>query len=204
MITTHIVVSIVIGIIIGTFIGFWTRKRIVENQFDSIKNYSKKIINEAHRKAKTLKKEALLQAKDTFYQMKLDFEKETKEKRGQLQSQERRLFNKEENLDKKIERLEQKEKYITKKEKSVEQIENDIRRKQSQYEEVLADERVQLERLSGISSKEAKKLLIKSMESEARHDAAKLIRGIENDTKETARREANNILALAVKRYAGD
>jgi len=84
------------GIVLGLLIGFWTRKRIVENQFDSIRNYSKKIINEAHKKAKTIKKEAALRAKDTFYQMKLDFERETKEKREQLQAQERRLFHKEE------------------------------------------------------------------------------------------------------------
>ena len=68
------------GIILGVIIGFWSRKRIVESQFDSIKNYSKKIINEAHQKAKTIKKEASLKAKDTFYQMRVEFEKETKEK----------------------------------------------------------------------------------------------------------------------------
>ncbi len=66
------------GIILGVIIGFWSRKRIVESQFDSIKNYSKKIINEAHQKAKTIKKEASLKAKDTFYQMRVEFEKDTK------------------------------------------------------------------------------------------------------------------------------
>ena len=113
------IVGVLAGIIFGAFLGLWIRKRIIEKQFESIKSYQKKIINEAHRKAKTIKKEAMLRAKDTIYQMKLDFEKETKEKRGQLQAQERRLFHKEENLDKKVEQYENRDKSLTKKEKNI-------------------------------------------------------------------------------------
>jgi ribonuclease Y len=192
------------GIVMGLLIGFWMRKRIVENQFDSIRNYSKKIINEAHKKAKTIKKEAALRAKDTFYQMKLDFERETKEKREQLQAQERRLFNKEESLDKKIEQSEQKEKRLGKREKDIESIERDVKAKQTDYEQLLVRQRQELERVAGISSEEAKAMLIASMEAEAKHDGAKLIRKIENETRELAQRKAQEILALAVKRYAGD
>ena len=84
--------ALVAGVLLGLLIGFWGRKRIVEKQYDSIRNYSKKIINEAHKRAKALKKEAAIRAKDTVYQMKLDFEKETKEKKEQLLAQERRVF----------------------------------------------------------------------------------------------------------------
>ena len=192
------------GIILGLLIGFWTRKRIVENQFDSIRNYSKKIINEAHKKAKTIKKEAALRAKDTFYQMKLDFEKETKEKREQLQAQERRLFHKEESLDKKTEQSEQREKRLARREKDIEGIEADLKKKQAEYERLIISQRQELERVAGISCEEAKAMLIGSMEAEAKHDAAKLIRKIENETREIAQRKAQEILALAVKRYAGD
>jgi len=204
MITIQWVVAILAGIILGIPIGVWVRKRIIEKEFDSIKNYSKKIINEAHRKAKTVKKEAVLRAKDTLYQMKLDFEKETKEKKGQLHVQERRLFNKEENLDKKVEQYEQRERTIEKRERNSGQIEEDLKKKQTQYDELIATQRHQLERLAGISSKEAKELLIKSMESEAKYEAAKFIRKIENEAKETSQRKSQEILALSVKRYAGD
>ena len=204
MITIQLIIVAVAGIILGVLIGFWTRKRIVEAQFDSINNYSKKIINEAHSKAKTLKKEAMLRAKDTLYQMKLDFEKDTKEKKGQLQAQERRLFHKEENLDKKIDQYENRERTIEKREKKIKQIEDDLNRKQTQYDELITNQRHQLEKLAGISSKEAKELLIISMESEAKHDAAKIIRRIENEAKETSKRKSQEILALAIKRYAGD
>jgi ribonuclease Y len=192
------------GILFGLLIGFRGRKRIVEKQYDSIRNYSKKIVNEAHKRAKALKKEAAIRAKDTVYQMKLDFEKETKEKKEQLLTQERRLFHKEESLDKKIDQYEQREKKLLKKEKDVETIEEDLKVKHVQLEDLLSSQRKELERVASISSEEAKRLLINSMEEEAKHESAKLIRRIEIEAREAAERKAQEILALAIKRYAGD
>jgi len=204
MITVQIIIAALAGIILGIFVGFGIRKRVIERQFESIKDYSKKIINEAHRKAKTVKKEAMLRAKDTIYQMKVDFEKETKEKKGQLQAQERRIFHKEENLDKKIEQYENRDRSLDKREKKVSHAEESLKNKHAEYEDLIIKQRYQLERVAEISSEEAKKLLVASMESEAKHDAAKLIRRIENETRETSQRKSQEILALAVKRYAGD
>jgi len=194
----------VVGILLGLLFGFWTRKRVVERQYDSIRNYSKKIINEAHKRAKGLKKEAAIRAKDTIYQMKLEFERETKEKKEQLVVQEKRLFHKEENLDKKIEQYEQREKKLVRKEKDMETIEEDMKAKHAQLGEMVVNQRKELERLAGLSSEEAKALLIGSLEEEAKVDAAKLMRRIENETREAAQRKAQEILGLAIKRYAGD
>jgi ribonuclease Y len=196
--------ALVAGVLSGLLVGFRARKKMVERQYESIRNYSKKIINEAHKKAKALKKEAAIRAKDTFYQMKVEFEKETKEKKEQLATQEKRLFHKEENLDKKIEQYEQKEKRHAKREKDLEVIEGDLKAKQAQYEELLARQKQELERLARMSGEEAKALLISSMEEEAKHDAAKVIRRIENEAREAAHRKAQEILGLAIKRYAGD
>jgi ribonuclease Y len=193
MITIQMIGIILGGIFLGVIVGFWARKRIVESQLDSV-----------HGKAKTIKKEAMLHAKDTLYQMKLDFEKETKEKKDQFQALERRLFHKEENLDKKMEQYEQKERKIARRENDIKQVEEDLAKNQAQLEELIAHQRQQLERLAGLSSMEAKDLLIKSMESEARHDAAKLFRRIENEAKEKAKVDAQEIIALAIKRYAGE
>jgi ribonuclease Y len=195
---------LLVGVLLGLLIGFWGRKRIVEKQYDSIRNYSKKIINEAHKRAKALKKEAAIRAKDAVYQMKLDFEKETKEKKEQLLTQERRLFHKEESLDKKIEQYEQKEKKLLKREKDLETTEEDLKAKHLEMEDLLLLQRKELERVAGISSEEAKALLLNSMEEEAKHESAKLIRKIDIETRETAQRKAQEILALAIKRYAGD
>jgi ribonuclease Y len=195
---------LLVGMLLGLLIGFRGRKRIVEKQYDSIRNYSKKIVNEAHKRAKALKKEAAIRAKDTVYQMKLDFEKENREKKEQLLTQERRLFHKEESLDKKIDQYEQREKKLLRKEKDIEMTEEDLKARHLEMENLLSSQRKELERVAGISSEEAKNLLINSMEEEAKHESAKLIRRIEGEARETAQRKAQEVLSLAIKRYAGD
>ena len=188
----------------GGVIGFLIRKKIIESRIDAIEKYSKKILAEAQKEAKALKTEAALQAKDAVYQMKLDFEKETKERRHQFQIQEKRLFNKEESLDRKIDQLEKREGRISVRESSIDRIEKDLTNKQGEFEQVLAEQRRQLEKLAGISRDEAKQMLISSMEEEAKHDAAKLVRKIEAEAKEQSDRKAQEIISLAIKRYAGD
>jgi ribonuclease Y len=200
----QIVGIILLGLATGIPLGVLLRKKIVEGRVDSIEQYSKKILADAQKEAKTIKREAALQAKDTLYHTKVEFENETKEKKEQLLIQEKRLFHKEENLDKKIEHLEKREGRIAEKERSIDRIEKELHRKQSEYDRAIAEQRKQLERIAGISSEEAKRILINSMELEAKHDAAKIIRRIENEAKAQADRKAQEILALAVKRYAGD
>jgi len=204
MITIQMIITASAGIIFGIIIGFLVHKKIIDRQLETINSYSTKIINDAHKEAKTIKKDAMLRAKDTIYQMKLDFEKETKEKKGLLQVQERRLFNKEESLDKKIHLYESKDNSLLKREKDIEQIENDLKKKHAEYEGLIDKQRNQLEKTAGISSEEAKKILVLSMEDEAKHDGAKLIRRVENETRETAKRKAQEIIALATKRFAGE
>jgi ribonuclease Y len=200
----HIIGIVLLSAIIGILVGFFVRKKIVESRVDSIEKYSKKILAEAQKEARTTRKEAALQAKDSLYQMKVEFEKETKEKKEQLLIQERRLIHKEENLDRKIEQLEKRESRTAERERNVDQIEKESMKKEREWERLITDQRKQLERLAGISSDEAKQLLINSMELEAKHDAAKMIRKIENEAKGIADRKSQEILALAVKRYAGD
>jgi ribonuclease Y len=146
----------------------------------------------------------MLRAKDTIYQMKLDFEKETKEKKGQLQALERRLFHKEENLDKKISQYEGRENLLFKREKNISQMEEEVQKKQIEVEEMITRQRSQLEALAGISSDEAKKILVISMEEEAKHEAVKLIRKVDNEARENAKRKSQEIIGLAIKRYAGE
>ncbi|MBN1102683.1 MAG: ribonuclease Y [Deltaproteobacteria bacterium] len=192
------------GILLGLLIGLWVRKRILEKQYDSIREYSRKIINEAHKTAKSIKRESALKAKDAFYQMKVDFEKESQEKKEQLQLHEKRLLHKEETLDKKIEQYEQREKKSGKREKDLELAEEEMKKRQAEYESLLTNQRQELERVAGLSCEEAKTLLMASMEEEARHEAAKLMRRIETETREAAGRKAQEIIGLAIKRYAGD
>ncbi len=192
------------GSILGAVIGFLVLKRTGRGEIESAKKYKEKTINEAHRQAKTIKKEALVRAKDNLYQMKVEFEEETKEKREQLLALEKRLYHKEEILDKKSEQYERKESAIVAKEKNAIRIEESLLKNKKDLDGLLAEQQRELERLAGISSREAKELLMKSMESDARHEATKLIRRIDSEARETAKRKAQETLGLAIKRYAGE
>jgi len=204
MLVTQLVIVALAGIVAGAVIGIIVRKKMADSKLDSAEEYSRKVILEASKQAETIKKEAQLQAKDKLYQMKLDFEEETRSRRKELQGQERRLFQKEETLDRKIEQLEQRESLTAKKEAALENRENDLKKKEGEFNSLIEEERRKLERIAGISAAEAKEMLISSMESEARHEASKLIKKIEADTREISNRKAQEILALAIKRYASD
>ncbi len=204
MLITQLVIAALAGIIAGAAIGIIVRKKMVENKLDSAEEYSRKIILEANRQAETIRKEAQLQAKDKLYQMKLDFEEETRSRRKEVQSQEKRLFQKQETLDKKMEQFEQRESLAARKEVILANRERDINKKEGEFNSLIEEERRKLERIAGISAEEAKEILISSMESEARHEASKLIKRIETETREISNRKSQEILALAIKRYASD
>lgn len=204
MIYLDLIIGCLVAVIIGIIAGFFKGRRSTEKKYEEINGYYKKIINEAHRKAKTIKKEAMLKAKDTIYQLKSDLDKEAKEKNELLKVQEKRLIHKEESLDKKIGQYESREAHLFKREKNINKTEEDLKSKNLEYDNLIKEQRIQLEKIAGITSEDAKKLLVMSMESEAKHDAAKHIRRIENEARETSKKKAQEIIALAVKRYAGD
>jgi ribonuclease Y len=204
MVVAQLVVVALAGIIAGAVTSIFVRKKIADRKLDSAEEYSRKVVLEASKQAETIKKEAQLQAKDKLYQMKLDFEEETRSRRKELQGQERRLFQKEETLDKKMEQLEQRESLTARKEAALENREHDLKKKEGKFNSLIEEERQKLERIAGISALEAKEMLISSMESEARHEASKLIKKIEAETREISNRKAQEILALAIKRYASD
>jgi ribonuclease Y len=192
------------GIVVGACAGFFVRKRVAESKIELAEDASKKVLQRAQKEAETIKKEARLQAKEDLYKAKADFEKETRDRRLELHDLEKRMVQREENLDKKVELIDQKEDNLSRREKSFAAKEKEISSKEKDLQDALDQQRVQLERISGMSSDEAKKTLMQSMENEAKHEAAKTIRRIEEEAKETADKMARNILALAIQRYAAD
>jgi ribonuclease Y len=189
---------------LGGIIGFLLRKRFSEARIASTKEAAKRLIEEAEKKAEILKKEALLQAKDRLYQEKANFEKETMEKRQELQNLERRLIQRESHLDKKIELLDTKETDIARREKSLNVQEKTVQEQEKKLTTVLEKQRVQLESIAKMSSEEAKRLLMESMENEAKHEAAKRIKRVEEEAREFADKKSKEIISLAVQRYAGE
>ncbi len=164
------------GLIVGILCGFLVRKKLVESRIEAIEEYSRKVLAEAQKEAKTTKREAELQAKDTLYQMKVEFEKESKEKKDEVLAQEKRLHQKEANIDRKLEQLEKREDRIAENEKVINRKELELQKKETEYGQLIAAQRRELESIAGMSGEEAKQLLMKSMETEAKHDAAKMIR----------------------------
>lgn len=193
-----------IGIGAGFGIAFWLKEKIAAKKIEDIEIESAKILEDSARRAETLLKEAELEAKDKLFRMKSDFDAETRETRAELKKREKRLIQKEENIDRKSEGLEKREKEVSRKEKKIKKKEEDLEQEEIRYRELIEEQKLQLEKISGLTADQAKELLIRAMENEARYEGAKLIKKIENEAKEEADKKAKKIIATAIQRYAGD
>lgn len=189
---------------IGGLIGFFVRKKYIESKIGIAESKARSIIEGAKKEAETIKKEMLLQAKEELYQERTTFERENRERRAELQTIEKRLMQKEENLEKKVNLLDQKEVALVKKEKSLSHQEGVVLEKEKRYSELLQQQQKKLEEISGISTEEAKKMLIQSIENDAKHEAAKMIKKIEEETREKADKIAKDIISLAIQRYSAE
>ncbi len=198
------IVFLIVGLAGGAGLGFYGRYLWLEKKNQELGAEAKSIIAEAKREAETIKKEAILQAKDTLFQMKAEFERETRESRKEFQNLEKRILQKEENLDRKAESNDKREVALTKQEKQILQQEKELSDREKELAALVEEEKRKLEGISGMSVQEAKEMLIRSIENEARHDAAVIIKKIETEARETADRKAKDIISLAVQRYSGD
>jgi len=199
--------SIVVGAIcfgIGFAIAFWVKGRIITQKVKAAEAEASRLLTDSRRKADTLIREADLEVKDRLFKMKSDFDAETKETRAEQNKREARLNQKEENIDRKIEQYERKERELHRKEKTLNKREGKIERKELEYEELIDEQKQQLEKISGLSADQAKELLIRAMENEARYEGARIIKKIENEAREQADRKSKKILATAIQRYAGE
>ncbi len=165
---------------------------------------AERILEDARQRADALLKEASLEAKDRLLKMKNEFDNETKETRSELKKQERRLIQKEENLDRKIEQQERREQELARLDKDFEKRGEQIAQQENELATLVAEEKRQLEKISTLTADQAKELLLRAMENEARYDGAKLIKKIENEAREEADKKAKRILATAIQRYAAD
>ena len=173
------------------------RKNSYESKIGSAEEKSREIIDEALKVAETKKKEALLEAKEENLKAKNELEKETRERRAEIQRYERRVLSKEENLDKKSEAMERKESSLAAKEET-------LRKRSSEVEELFAKEQEELEKISGLTSEQAKEYLLKSVEEDVKHDTAKLIKELEAKAKEEADKKAKEYVVTAIQRCAAD
>ena len=162
------------------------------------------MIENAKRQSATLVKEAELEVKDQRIKMKNDFDIETKDTRMELKEKERRLTQKEENAERKLDELGRRDRELVKKERRLSKRENKVDHLEARANELIVEQKRQLEKISGMTADQAKELLIRAMENEARYDGAKLIKRIESEAKAEADKKAKGILATVIQRYAGD
>ncbi|WBW94849.1 ribonuclease Y [Oceanirhabdus sp. W0125-5] len=192
---------IVLLLLIAIFIGF--RSFIYYQKNKSIANIAKseekakEIVENAKKEAESQKKEAIIEAKEEVHKLRNDLEKESRERRNELQRLERRVIQREEVLDKKSDSLEKKEESLTKKSENLTNLEKEVG--------VLVDkQREELERISGLTSEEAKDVLLSEIEKEVKHDAAMMIKDVESKAKEEADKKAREIITCAIQRCAAD
>ena len=193
----YLIPAIVLGAIIGIAIGYIYRKNVAEAKIAKAEDAVRTMLDEAQKKAEDIRKEKELEAKEEIYKLRTEAEKENRDRRNELQRTERRLFQREESLDKKIEAVEAREQALNQRAAKVDQREADA-------EALVEKQEQELERISGLTVDSAKEMLLARVEEEAKHDAAILLRDIEQKTKEEADRKARNIVTLAIQRCAAD
>jgi ribonucrease Y len=198
---------VVIGLLIGAasfFIITRVRGKQQQLELQAARNTAARIIDEAKKEASAIRKEAEIHAKDGIQQERLEFEMEVRDTRKELQAQEKRLVSKEEGFDKRVDSLEKRENELSRRETSLKTKEIGLEDKSAEYDRQIEAARKQIEQVAGLTRDEARRNLIEEMVEEAKHEAAKRIRIIEEEAKAEAARKGQKIIALAIERLAGD
>ncbi len=195
------VILTLVGLLVGAGIMFPVavnyRKRTAEKEIGSAEEEAKRIINESIKSAENKKREMMVEAKEEIHRSRTEYDKEVKDRRSELQKQERRIQQKEETLDRKTEQYERKD----------EELSRRLAKVAATQEEVSDIKRAQLEmleKISGMSTDEAKEYLLENVESEVRHETAMKIKEVQTQLKDEAEQKAREIIATAIQRCAAD
>ena len=197
----------VAAFLLGWFLNSKVGKNSIETAKNSIevaKEKSKSIIEDAEKEAKHLKREKLLEVKDEWLKKKQEFDVDVNAKKQKLQNHEKQLETREENLEKKFEVVTQKEKDIKIAEKNVASQKQELDRKHAELDNLIVEQNVRLEKTAGLTSEEAKKMLMENMINKAKTDAAQSVKEIRDQAKVDAKKESQKIVVQAIQRTAVD
>jgi ribonuclease Y len=188
----------------GLLAGYFVRKYFGGKKIREEEVRAKEILENARKEAESRKKEAELQSKDMAIKLRQDFEQETRERREELVATEKRILQKEENLDKRVDLLERKEKDITTRLSAIQQSEKDVEQKNAELAKLLAEERQRLQQISSLSEDEARKLLLSRLDDDLVHEKATRIRRMEEDIKDNVDKKARQLISTAIQRCASE
>ncbi len=194
------IIVLLIVLVVGALcfgIGYFIRKSLAEAKITSAEAKAEQIVEQSRKDADALKKETIVEAKDEVHKLRAEAERDIRDRRNEVQRLERRLLQKEESLDKKIESLERKEEKVANKEKRIEET-------QEQIDDIYRKQVTELERISGLTTEDARKIILGNVEQEVRHETAQLIKDLEQRAKEEADKRARDIVSLAIQRCAAD
>lgn len=196
-ISWYVYLIIILAIAAGLGGGYFYRKVLAEKKIGAAEEQAQQIVDEAAREAEARKKEILIEARDEIHKNRHEAEKEMRERRREVERLERRVVQKEELIKKKSENIEKKENVLQDKEKDIEKVQQDLQM-------VMTQQLKELERLSGLTSEEAKELLLNNTEQQVRQEMAILMKSIEAESKEEAEKKAKNYISLAIQKCAAD
>ncbi len=200
---TMLAIAVGLAVVLAAAIELARRQRS-QRQVRDAGDAAQRALDEARAEAEAILKEAELRGKEVVLQAQTEAERESRERRSEVQILERRLAQKEETLDKRGEQFEKREGEIAKREQSVRQLETRLTEKETEYARMLNETQQQLERVAGMTREEAKQSLVEKMSDQARHEAAKRIRLIEEEARAEADRKAKKIISIAIERLSGD
>ncbi|MCL6548419.1 MAG: ribonuclease Y [Alicyclobacillus sp.] len=195
--TFELVIVAVVALVIGSGGGYLLRRWLAEAKIGTAEARALEILESAQRDVEARRKEALLEAKEEAHRIRQEAERENRERRAEIQKLERRVLQKEEALDRKLEALERRSEGLREKEKALDDLRAEI--------ETLHRRQVEeLERISGLTQERARELILSAVERESRHDAAVLMKEIEQEARQEAEKKARDIIATAIQRCAAD
>lgn len=198
-----LIISVVVAVL--TFIlGWFINSRIGKNSLANANEQVKRIIDEAEKEAKHVKREKLLEVKDEWLKKKQEFDIEVNQKKQKLANHEKQLEGREENLEKKFEVVTQKEKAIKDSEKNLANQKEDLDRKHAELDRLIVEQNIRLEKTAGLTSDEAKRMLMENMINKAKTDASQSIKEIRDQAKVEGKKEAQKVIVQAIQRTAVD
>jgi ribonucrease Y len=190
-------IYVFVAVIVGAALGFAINRFVVQGKSSRSREDAERIVQDAEKQAESLKKEAVIDAKDQVFRMKQDAEAEIKERRQELGTLENRLVQREESIDRRVESLDKREHQLS-------STQGQIAKRESDLEQLIAEENERLERLAGMTADEAKDLLLDRIKEDVKRDAAAYIREAESHAREEADKKARNIVGIAIQRVAAD
>ncbi len=198
-----VIISIVVAVI-SLVAGYILRKFIAEKKLQDADTQAKNILEQAKKEAQDKRREAELEGKDLLYRMRQDFERQTQERRQEIANSEKRLTQKEENIDRRLDLLERKEKEIEQRQSEAKRQEDVLKSKDAQMNALLAEEKERLQKISSLSAEEAKQILLNRLNEELSNEKAVVIKKQEEDLRLTSEKKAREIISLAIQRCAAD